>query len=197
MPQISQGLTVPPNIQSGGTVQAADVGTLYTALNAFNLPGTVGVFQQGFVDNNSYTSTAGSFVDWTLSTSLAANKAVFILAPVSWTGSTAGTNLIVTPRINAASATTSTGLTFAQASSGQALVAAFIGPRSNNVQLGGFYLAIDQSTASSGIAIRSAGLSSGGLGTSTAAITSVGFMTSTAGAGNSFVWSSVRVWIEG
>lgn len=195
MPTISQGLSVPAGLADGQVALASQITPLYNSLNAFIIPATVGVFQQGFVDNNKYTSTGGSTIDWSFTN--AANKAVIFLAPFAWSGATAATAIQFTPRINAASATTSTGLTFAFASSGQGLIAGFIGPRSTDIQLGGFYIGTEASTGVVANTLRVAGLSTGGLGTSTADVTSLGFLTSTAGAAVTFTFSGVRFWIEG
>ena len=185
MPVISQGLTLPGNVVTGGTIQASDVATLYQSLNAFNLPGTVGVWQQGLVDNNRYQSTGTGTIDWTFTTP--ANKSLMFLIPLAWTGSTGVSTF--TLRINGASATTSTGLSFANASSGEAFIFGLLGANSTDVARLGFVLGMDTVATT----LKASNVSAS---TSTGATNSIGFVTST-GSATTFVYNGVRFFAEG
>lgn len=182
---ISQGLTLPANVVTGGTVQAPDVSTLYQALNAFNIPGTIGVWQQALVDNNRYQSTGTGTIDWNFTNP--ANKSLMFAIPFQWTGSTGVSTF--TFRINGASATTSTGLSFANASSGEGYILGWLGPRSTDVTRAGLMIGVDTTITS---------LKAGHISTpqSTSDTTSVGFVTST-GSATTFVYNGVRFWAEG
>jgi len=185
MPIISQNLTLPANVVTGGTIQASDVSTLYQALNAFNLPGTVGVWQQTVVDNNRYQSTGTGTIDWAFTNP--ANKSILFMTPFSWTGSTGASTF--TFRINGASATSSTGLSFFNATSGEGITVGFLGPRSTDVTRGGFVL---------GMGAQVTTLLASNISTpqSTSDTTSIGFVTST-GTGATFVFNGIRIWTEG
>jgi hypothetical protein len=185
MPIISQGLTLPANVVTGGTIQAVDVSTLYQALNAFSIPGTVGVFQQALVDNNRYQSTGTGTIDWNFTNP--ANKSIFFWVPFQWTGSTGAVTF--TLRINGTSATTSTGLSYANATSGEAVAIGFLAPRSTDVTRGGMVLGM-------GTTVTTLLASNISTPQSTADTTSVGFLTST-GTGATFVFNGVRFWTEG
>ena len=102
MPIISQNLTLPGNVQTGGTIEASDVATLYQTMNAFTIPNSVGVWTQGLVNNDLYQSTAGGTIDWSFSAS--ASKAVFFMLPVSWSNSTG--NPVFLARLNGTNITT-------------------------------------------------------------------------------------------
>ena len=185
MPIISQGLTLPGNVQTGGTIQASDVSTLYQALNALNIPGTIGVWQQGLVDNNRYQSTGTGTIDWSFAS--AANKSVMFLIPFSWSGSTGISTF--TFRLNGASVTTSTGLSFSNAASAEGVIVGFLGARSTDASSVGFILGMDTVATT----LRASNISNA---TSTADTTSIGFLTST-GTGATFVFNGVRIWTEG
>lgn len=186
MPIISQGLTLPGNVQTGGTIQASDVATLYSAMNAFNIPGTIGVFQQALVDNNRYQSTGTGTIDWSFAT--AANKSLFFFIPFTWSGSTGINNFQL--RINGAAATTSTGLTFSNASSGDGFMVGFIGPRSTDVNRGGFVIGMDSINTT----FKASNIS---VSMTTSDISSVGFLSGSTAAGATFVYNGVRFWNEG
>jgi hypothetical protein len=185
---VSQNLTLPGNVATGGTIQASDVSTLYAALNALNIPGTIGVFQQGFVDDNAYAVTASGSQDWTFTTAF--NKAIFSMVPFSWTGSTQAP--VITPRQSGATATTSTAnLTFTNASSGEGLIVGMIGPRSTANTAPAFWLAMDDRTPGT---LRNLHASTGGFSTSD--MTSLGFTLQSTGA-LTVTFKSVRFWQEG
>lgn len=186
MPVISQGLTLPGNVQTGGTIQASDVATLYQSLNAFNIPGTIGIWQQGLVDNNRYQSTGTGTIDWTFTT--VANKSIMFFIPFTWSGST-GINCFQL-RVNGASVTTSTGLTFANASSGDGMILGFIGPRSTDVNRGGFCVGMDSVNTT----FKAGNIS---VTMTTADTTSIGFLSGSTAAGATFVYNGVRFWVEG
>lgn len=187
MPIISQGISVPPGLADGQVALASQITPLYAALNALNIPGTIGVWQQGLVDDNRYASTGGSQVDWAFATPF--NKTVMFVLPFSWTGSTNAPTF--TLRANAAAATTSTGLTFTNTSSADGMLAGFIGPRSTDTVRSGFALGMDSATAAS---LKASSLS---VALTTGDLTSLGVQTSSAGSGITVVWHSVRFWQEG
>ena len=188
MPVISANLTLPGNVLTGGTVQAADVSTLYSALNALNIPGTIGVFQQGFVDDNAYALTNATNQDWTFTTVY--NRAIFAMLPFSWTGATAAP--VLSPRASAAFATTSTAsLAFTNVSSGEGMILGLISPRSTSNTAPAFWLAMDNRTPGT---LRSLAASTGGFSTSD--MTSVGFGLRSTGA-LTVTFQGVRMWQEG
>lgn len=59
MPQtISQNLTIPANVVTGGTIQASDVSTLYNSLNAFSIPDAIAsLLQTSFSTNSPQVAT--------------------------------------------------------------------------------------------------------------------------------------------
>lgn len=188
MPVVSQNLTLPANVQTGGTIQASDVSTLYSALNALNIPGTIGVLQQGFVDDNSYAITASASQDWSFTTLY--NKAVLGMVPFSWTGATQAP--VITPRQSGAAATTSTAsLAFTNASSGEGMIFGLVGPRSTANTAPAFWLAMDNRTPGT---LRTLHASTGGFSTSD--MTSLGFTLASTGA-LTVTFKSVRFWQEG
>lgn len=188
MPIVSQNLTLPGNVQTGGTVQASDVSTLYSALNALNIPGTIGVLQQGFVDDNSYAVTGTNSQDWTFTTVY--NKAVLCMVPFSWTGATQAP--VISPRQSGATVTTSTAsLAFTNASSGEGMIFGLVGPRSTSQTAPGFWLAMDNRTPGT---LRNLCASTGGFSTSD--MTSLGFTVQSTGA-LTVTFKGVRFWQEG
>lgn len=50
---ISQSLTVPSNVTAGGTIQAADVTTLYNTFNSFSIPDTIAALLQSAYSTDS------------------------------------------------------------------------------------------------------------------------------------------------
>lgn len=182
---ISQGLTLPSNVQTGGTIQASDVATLYQAMNAFVIPGTIGTWQQGLVDNNRYQSTGTGTIAWGFTTPAA--KSIFFWLPFTWSGSTGVSTFTLT--LNGLAATSSTGLSYANASSGEGIAVGFIGPRSTDVSRSGMILGMDTVNTT----LKASNISNT---TTTGDITSVGFVTST-GSGTTFVFNGVRFWTEG
>lgn len=187
MPTVSQNISVPAGLADGSVALASQITPLYAALNAFVIPASIGVLQQGFVDDNRYASTGGSQIDWAFTTSF--NKAVLFMLPFSWTGSTNAPTF--TLRANGSAATTSTGLTFTNASSGDGMLAGFIGPRSTDTSRAGFVLGMDSVTAAT---LKASSLSSS---LTTGDLTSLGVQTSSAGSGITVVFHSVRLWQEG
>lgn len=189
MPIVSQNLTLPANVQTGGTIQASDVATLYSAMNALNIPGTIGVFQQGFVDDNSYAVAGAASQDWSFTTVY--NKAVWAMVPFSWTGATQA--VILAPRQNGASAvgTSTTTITFSNASSGEGMIVGFIGPRSTSNTAPAFWLGMDNRTLGT---LRNAAASTGGFSTSD--MTSLGFSVTSTGV-LTVTFKGVRFWQEG
>lgn len=124
MPIISQNLTVPAGLADGQTASASQILPLYSAMNAFNIPGTIGVFQQSFVDNALYTITVGGTAtkDWSFSTTQTQNKAGFYLLPFEWN---TGTTPAFTLRVNGAAVTAAGALT--AAATGGGLLVVFMG----------------------------------------------------------------------
>ncbi len=188
MPVISQNLSLPGNVVTGGTIQASDVATLYAAMNAFTIPSNLGVWTQGFVDNNVYTATGGGgAVDFSFAS--AANKAIFFMVPFSYTAATASPGLIL--RVNGADASTQT-MSFANVSSANGLVVGFIGPHSTDVDRAAFMLGMDDRTAAATLRTAAATVT-----LTTADRTSVGFTASTGSPASTFKFKSVRFWLEG
>lgn len=188
MPVISQNLPIPAGLADGQVALASQITPLYNIVNAFTIPATIGVFQQGFVDDNRYQSTGGSSIDWTFTTPF--NKSVFFMLPFQWTGSTNAPTF--TLRANGASATTSTGLTFTNVSSAEGIIVGFIGPRSTDTTRAGLCIGMDSNVAAG---FRAASIS--GTAMTTGDLTSLGFLTSSAGAAITVTWKSVRFWSEG
>jgi hypothetical protein len=85
---ISQGLTIPSNVVTGGTIQASDVTTLYNSLNAFNIPDSVAsLFQSAYSTDSSQSATGpatstGSVID--VAITVPANKAMITVGSFTW-----------------------------------------------------------------------------------------------------------------
>lgn len=174
-------------MQTGGTIQASDVSTLYQALNALNIPGTIGVFQQGLVDNNLYTSTSNNgSVDFPFTT--AADKAVFFLAPYSFTGGT-GNNVIIGPRVSGVNASTSF-LTAGAFSSGNGMIVGFVGPVSTDADRSGFMMTMCDRAPGTLDSVCFT------VAQSTSDRTSIGFISTSTGSWT-LRWRGVRFWSEG
>lgn len=187
MPIVSQGLTLPSNVQTGGTIQASDIATLYQTLNALNIPGTIGVWQQGFVDDNLYTSTGSSgSIDFPFA--VASNKAIFFLAPFSWAGGT-GNNVLISPRVSGTNASTA-AISVGNVSSGNGLAVGFVAPVSTDIDRSGFVLAMSDRSAGTLSAVAFS------VTQSTADRTSIGFISTSTGA-YTISWKGVRFWAEG
>jgi hypothetical protein len=187
MPIVSQGLTLPSNVQTGGTIQASDVATLYQTLNALDIPGTLGVLQQGFVDNNAYTSTGSNgTVDFPFAT--ASNKAIIFLAPFSWTGGTGG-NVLLGPRVSGVNASTNS-IVVGNVSSGNGLIVGLVAAISTDVDRSGFILCASDRSATT---LNSVAFT---VTQSTSDRTSIGFISTSSGA-YTIIWRGVRFWTEG
>lgn len=124
MPIISQNLTVPPGLADGQTASASQILPLYNAMNAFNVPGTIGVLQQSLVDDTLYTQVVGTnpTKDWSFTTTQTQFKAGFYIIPYAWTGGAAPT---ITYRVNTTAVTGATATT--NAATGSGLIVVFMG----------------------------------------------------------------------
>jgi len=188
MPVISQNLSLPGNVVTGGTIQAADVATLYAAMNAFTIPNNLGVWTQGFVDNNAYTATGGGgSVDFSFAS--ASNKAIIFMVPFNYTAATASPGLIL--RMNGSDASTQ-ALSFSNVSSANGLVVGFIGPQSTDIERAAFMIGMDDRNNSATLRAGAATVT-----LTTADRTSVGFTASTGSPASTFRFKSVRFWLEG
>lgn len=187
MTVISQNLTLPGNVVTGGTIQASDVATLYSAMNALTIPDNLGVWTQGFADNNVYTCTGGGgSVDFTFAS--ASNKAIVFMAPLSWAGATAGPGLLL--RMNGSDVSTQ-AIAFGNFSSGNALMVGFIGAQSTNVDRAAFIIGMDDRSPGT---MRNA---SATVTLTTSDRSSIGFSGSTSSSAATFTLKSVRFWLEG
>lgn len=119
---ISQNLPVPAGLADGQTASATQILPLYTAMNAFIIPGTVGVFQQSFVDDVLYTVANPSSKDWTFSPTQIQAKSGFYFIPFSWSGGAAPT---LTYRINGSAVTAAKAIT--NAATGNGLIVVLVG----------------------------------------------------------------------
>lgn len=111
MPNISQNLTVPGTLANGQVAQAADVVTLYNTFNAQNIPDTIGVFQQGLIDDTLTTLTIGGTVTKDWSFTVVKTKGILFVVSFSW-ASVTGTPALQF-RVNAAAVTAATSMTAA------------------------------------------------------------------------------------
>ncbi len=112
MPTISQNLAVPAGLISGGVISATHITPVYTALNAFNIPSTVGGFQQAFVETTTDTIAAGGSKDYTIA--VTKDKALIIVMSFNW--------LVTAPqiqfRLNAGTITAATAVGTASSGAG-------------------------------------------------------------------------------
>lgn len=185
MPIISQGLTIPAGLANGSVADAGQIIPLYNTMNSFLIPSTIGVFQQGFVDDNLYTVATGANQDWNVSAAQA--KSIFALFPFSWTGAAAGPTIQF--RINTSIVSAAANFTFTNTASASGLVVLFVGGKDTDVPR----------------PLIGLGMDTGALGTlhtvaanadlPAADTTSIGL--TIGGAGNTFKFKHIRVWIEG
>lgn len=187
MTVISQGLTLPGNVVTGGTIQSADVATLYAAMNAFTIPGTIGVWQQGFVDNNKYSVPSGSVLDWAFAST--PQKAMMFQIPFSWTGSTSAQPINI--RYNTTAVTTSTAFQTTNAASGEGMIMGFMGSRSTDQTKVLMAVLMDNGAPTTWRPVFST------INLSTQDASSLGIAFSTAAASGTAVINGVRIWVEG
>lgn len=116
---ISQNLPIPSGLADGQVASATQILPLYSALNAFVIPGTVGVFQQSFVDDVLYNVTQPNSKDWSFSPTQSQNKAGFYLIPFSWSGGAAPT---ITYRVNGSAISAAQATTNAATGNGIAVI---------------------------------------------------------------------------
>ena len=103
MPIISQGLVIPAGLADGQVAAATQVITLYNTMNAFNIPSTVGGFQQVLVDTATTTILTGASSDFNLTATK--DKTIIAVMSFNWVGSTSAA---VQFRLNAGTITAST-----------------------------------------------------------------------------------------
>lgn len=139
MAVISQSLSVPAGLATGQIAQASQILPLYTAMNAFVIPDSIGVFQQAFVDDTLYSLNIGATVtkDWTLTT-VPQLKAMLVMIPFDWSGGNAPT---LTYRLNGSAVTAAQATT--AAATGNGMILAWIGGRTADVPRPMFLLQTD------------------------------------------------------
>jgi hypothetical protein len=117
VPTISQNLTVPAGLANGQTADASQVLTLYNAMNAFVIPGTIGVLQEALSDDTLYTQVVASSPtkDFTIST-VGKTKTILFTMSFSWAGASAQPSILY--RINAATMATAKNTTNGASGSG-------------------------------------------------------------------------------
>ena len=119
-PTISQNLAVPAALVAGGAISATHITPLFTAMNAFNIPSTVGGLQQALVDTVATTIATGASADFTITATK--DKAILAVMSFTWLGSTSAALQF---RLNTTSITASTVV--ATATTGGGLIFAAIG----------------------------------------------------------------------
>ncbi len=182
---ISQNLPIPPTLAPGQVALAQDVITLYNSLNSFIVPGSVGVFGQGFVSDTNVALTIGGTVTNDYVVSVAANKSILVLASLDWSGLT-GLPGALQMRMNGGGVTDALMFTNQVANSG--ILFAIIGPHdaSSKRPLLGFTM--------DGAGTWKLFTANADLPTSTTA--SIGFTFSNATAGTLNL-RHIRIWVEG
>lgn len=185
MPIISQGLTIPAGLANGSVADAGQITPLYNSLNAFNIPGTVGVFQQGFVDDVSYAIATGTSQDWAVTA--VATKSIFAYFPFNW--STAAAAPTIQFRLNGANVTAAANMTMTNTANSTGLLILFIGGRTANTLRP--LIGVGMDTGATGT-FRGC---SANVDLTTADTTSVGL--TIGGAGVGFAFQHVRIWVEG
>jgi hypothetical protein len=135
---ISQNLTIPANVVTGGTVQATDVTTLYNTLNAFSVPDSVVTLLTSLYSTDSAhvlngpatsTSTSGNYVDNTISS--AASKTILHFGTYSWQSTAVTGGFTLTFRKNGAAYATTPGISASTAGSGMYFV--LTGPHDSTI----------------------------------------------------------------
>lgn len=185
MAVISQGMTLPGNVATAETIQATDVSALYAKMNAFTIPDTIGVWQQGIVDTTLYTVATGVNQDWTVT--VAKEKAIQLMVSFAWSGAAAAPTL--TFRLNAAAVTAA--VTFAGATAtGNGLLRAWIGGHdTTDVPRPAIWEVIESNaTTAQQVIMPNANLPN-------VDTTSIGV--AIGGAGNTFKFKYLKIWKEG
>ena len=106
----SQSLTLPANVVAGGTIQASDVSTLYTALNALSIPDSIASLLQSAYSTDAGQTVTGpatstsSVLDLTVS--VPANRVLIHVGSFTW--ATTGALGSLAFRANASTQTGST-----------------------------------------------------------------------------------------
>lgn len=85
---ISQGMSIPATLAPGQVAIAQDVINLYNQMNAFIIPSTIGVFQQGAVSDTNIALTIGGTVTNDLVVSVVNTKSILVLVSMDWSGLT-------------------------------------------------------------------------------------------------------------
>ena len=183
MPTISQSISTPAGLADGQTALAAHVTPLYNQMNAFVIPDTIGVFQQGLVNNTLYTVATGANQDWTIDPAVVKEKAILVVASFSWIDAAAAPT--ITFRMNGGAVTAAAALT--NAATGNGILRVWIGAHDTTDVPRPLLMTIaDISTLSNTMA--NADLPTAN--TSTVGVT-IG------GAGNTFKFKYIRIWKEG
>ena len=189
MPVISQNLTIPQGLVDGQVAHASHVIPLYNALNAFNIPSTVGVWQISLVDDTLTTLVLGGVVtkDYAIS-SVPQLKSIQFYIPFSF-NTLAASNLTFTFRVNASGVTTATA-NVASATSGNGIIWGFIGAHDTTDMPRPFYVSENNDTTP-GITMFAPNAN-----LADAPITSIGLTVGGAATGN-IKLKHARFWSEG
>ena len=152
---ISQSLTIPANVATGGTIQASDITTLYNAMNAFVIPNTALGFLLNLSDNALYSVATGATKDWSLTSTIAQTQSTLFMTSMSWTG---GANPTFQLRLNATAITGCT-ITMSGGAAGSGLIFGYIGGHdTTDVPRGVVLLGVDTGSTTLRTAVATADL---------------------------------------
>jgi hypothetical protein len=169
---------------TGGTIQAADITTLYNTLNAFVIPDTIGVMQQGLVNDTLYTVATGNSQDW--SVTVTKNKAIFWMFSFSWSGASAAPTFTV--RLNASAITSA--ITFAgSVATGNGIFTGWIGGHDTDVPRPAVFKVVESNAPAAQLVIMP------NTDLPNASTSSLGI--AIGGTGNTFKLKYLRIWKEG
>ena len=187
---ISQNLTIPAGLADGSVAEAGQILPLYTAMNSFVIPDSIGVFKQAATpDDNVTVLTIGGTVtkDWTVV--VPQLKSCFFMIPFVFSSVDGGAAGQLSYRVNGSAVTAASAGQFAVATSGAGMRVGFISARSSGIQRG--VLIAQTDLTSFDIIPANADLP-------VAAITSIGVTwTVTAGTNGAISLKHSRFWAEG
>jgi hypothetical protein len=188
MPVISQGLTIPTGLQDGQVADASHVIPLYNALNAFNIPSTIGVFQVALADDTLYTLNMASTPtkDFTVTT-VPQLKSILYYIPFSWNTLPAA-SLFVQLRVNG-SAVTLASVNFASVVAGNGIAYGFINGHDADMPRSFYCIIMNDTNTNVTVAQPNADLAA-------SSITSIGIAFSGSATGNVKL-KHARFWNEG
>jgi len=188
---LAQSVSTPGNVTPGGTIQPADVSTLYSALGSFSASDLLFglILAQTATDDTEYSVAAGATRDWTVapptgaSAPTAANSLV-VLLPFAWSGASASPTVRL--RVNATEVTTAADMSFTNAGTGSGLMVALVAGHDATYARSVIFLGMDTGT-SGGLEAACATVD-----VPNAAITSVGV--AVAGTGVTMTFKRIRIW---